>query len=85
MSQEELSHLLTEYIMMSSYGPRVYTDEQSISYFSKMSSNTLTGMLKLCEDLEEYEFCAYIFQALKLKTVYSLVNQPSFSPMAIID
>ncbi|MEO8795660.1 MAG: hypothetical protein ABI390_09345 [Daejeonella sp.] len=85
MSQEELTSLLTEYIMMSSYGIRPYTDEQSIAYFARMPKKTLSEMLSLCEDLEEYEFCAYIFKALKIKDVYTYKEQAAFSPMAIID
>ena len=85
MSQEELSDLLTEYIMMSSYGLRQYCDEESIEYFSKMHSRTLLEMLRHCEDLEEYEFCAYISSALKAKEIYTLVEMPDFSMMATLD
>ncbi|MBC7934535.1 MAG: hypothetical protein H7Y86_04125 [Rhizobacter sp.] len=85
MSQEELSDLLTEYIMMSSYGLRQYTDEESIAYFSRMHPKTLSEMLNHCEHLEEYEFCTYIFTALKKKEVYTLTNVPYFSMMVIVD
>ncbi len=85
MSQEELTNMLTEYIMMSSYGMRPYTDKQSIAYFARMPKNTLSEMLSLCEDLEEYEFCAYIFKAMKSKEVYTISEKSGFSPMAIVD
>ena len=85
MSQEELSNLLTEYIMMSSYGLHQYCDEESIKYFSKMHSRTLSEMLRHCEDLEEYEFCAYISSALKAKEIYTLAEMPDFSMMATLD
>ena len=85
MSQEELSDLLTEYIMMSAYGLRQYCGEESIEYFSKMHSTTLLEMLRHCEDLEEYEFCAYISSALKAKEIYTLAEIPDFSIMEFVD
>ena len=85
MSQEQLSDVLTEYIMMSTYGLRPYTDEQSIAYFSRMPSKLLAEILKLCEDLEEYEFCDYIFTAIKKNEVYNYADNSDYSLRAITD
>jgi hypothetical protein len=84
MSQEELSDLLTEYIMMSSYGLHQYTADESIAYFSRMHSTTLSKMLSHCQDQEEYEVCPYISSALETKEIYTLAEMPDFSMMAEI-